>query len=153
MQARDFLLWLCRQLGIHVNLPKSSLDSSQTQDYLGMTITTSPLRVFPTLKRVQKLSLLLQEFLSDCQHPVLVWRCLLGVMSSMSVLVPGARLRMRSLQLRLNATGSLLLEEDLVSWDDCCLPDLRWWSEESHLQGRSFSRRGSPRPLHVFGCL
>ena len=41
---------------------------------------------------------------------------------------------MRSLQLRLNAAGSLLLEGDLDSWDDCCLPDLLWWSEDSHLR-------------------
>ena len=46
MRAKDFLLWLCHHMGIHVNLPKSSLDPSQTQDYLGMTIQTSPLRVF-----------------------------------------------------------------------------------------------------------
>ena len=133
VRVRDFLHWLCCCLGIMINVPKNSLDPSRTRDYLGMTISTSPLRVFPTLKRVQKLSLLLQEFRSDRQHPVSVWRRLLGVMSSMLALVPGARLHMRSLQLRLNAPGPFLLEEDLVSWDDCCLPDLRWWSEESHL--------------------
>ena len=98
-----------------------------------MTVTTSPLRVFPTLKRVQKLSLLLQEFRSDRLHPASVWRRLLGVMSSMSAIVPGARLRMRSLQLRLNASGPLVLDEDFVSWDDGCLRDLQWWSEESHI--------------------
>ena len=98
-----------------------------------MTITTSPLRVFPTLNRVQKLSLLLQEFRSDRLHPVSVWRRLLGVMSSMSAIVPGALLHMRSLQLRLNASGPLAPNEDLVSWDDVCLRDLRWWSDESHL--------------------
>ena len=32
VRARDFLLWLCRQLRIHINLPKSSLDPSQTRD-------------------------------------------------------------------------------------------------------------------------
>ena len=93
VRARDFLLWLCCRLGIMINLPKSSLDSSQTQDYFGMTISTSPLRVFPTLKRVQRWSLPLQEFRSDPQHPVSVWRRLLGVMSSMSALIPGPRLR------------------------------------------------------------
>ena len=91
------------------------------------------LSVFPTLKRVQKLSILLQEFQSDSLHPVSVWRRLLGVMFSMSAIVPGARLRMRSLQLRLNASGPLLRDEDLVSWDDGCLRDLRWWSDDSHL--------------------
>ena len=132
VRARDFLLWLCLHLGIMINLSKSSLDLSQTQDYLGMTITTSPLRVFPTLKRVQKLSLLLHEFRSDHFHPVSVWRHLLGVMSFMSAIVPGARLRMRLLQLRLNASGPLVLEEDLISWDDGCLSNVWWWSEESH---------------------
>ena len=133
VRVRDFLLWLCHRLGIIVNPSKSSLVPTQTLEYLGMTIANSPLRIFPTLKRVQKLSLLLQEFQSDSLHPVSVWRRLLGVMSSMSAIVPGARLRMRSLQLRLNASGPLLRDEDLVSWDDGCLRDLQWWSDDSHL--------------------
>ena len=133
VRARDFLLWLCLRLGVIVNLSKSSLVPTQTLYYLGMTLETSPLRVFPTLKRVQKFSLLLQEFLSDRLHPVSVWRSLLGMMSSMSAIVPGSRLRMRSLQLRLNAAGHHLLDDHLVSWDDGCLRDLRWWSDKSHL--------------------
>ena len=51
----------------------------------------------------------------------------------MSDIVPGSRLRMRSLQLRLNAAGRLLLDSQLVSWDDTCLRDLRWWSDDSRL--------------------
>ena len=133
VRARDFLLWLCRHLGVIVNLSKSSLVQTQTLDYLGMTLETFPLRVFPTLKRVQKFSLLLQAFLSDRLQPVSVWRSLLGMMSSMSAIVPGSRLRMRSLQLRLNAAGPLLLDDLLVSWDDGCLRDLRWWSGDCHL--------------------
>ena len=133
VRARDFLLWLCRLLGVIVNLSRSSLVPTQTLDYLGMALETSPLRIFPTLKRVQKFSLLLQEFLSDRLHPASVWRSLLGMMSSMSAIVPGSRLRRRSLQLRLNAAGPLLLDGDLVSWDDGCLRDLRWWSDDSHL--------------------
>ena len=105
VRARDFLLWLCRLLGIIVNPSKSSLIPTQTLDYLGMTLVTSPLRVFPTLKRVQKFSLLLQDFLFDRLHPVSVWQSLLDMMSSMSAIVPGSRLRMRSLQLRLNVAG------------------------------------------------
>ena len=111
-----------------------------------MTLATSPLRVFPTVKRVQKLSLL-QEFQSDRLHPVSVWRRLLGVMSSLSAIVLSTRLRMRSLQLRLNASGPLLREEDLVSWDDGFLRDLRWWSEDSPSLSRPSSWHGPPRPL------
>ena len=131
VRARDFLLWLCRLLGIIVNPSKSSLVPTQTLDFLGMTLVTSPLRVFPTLKRVQKFSLLLQDFLSDRLHPVSVWRSLLVMMSPMSAIVPGSCLRMRSLQLRLNAAGPLLLGGDLVSWDDGCLRDLSLFSDAS----------------------
>ena len=133
VRARDFLLWLCRLLGIIVNPSQSSLVLTQTLDYLGVTLETSPMRVFPTLKRVQKFSLLLQDFRADRLHPVSVWRSLLGMMSFMSAIVPGPRLRMVSLQLRLNAAGPLLVDGDLVSWDDGCLRDLRWWSNKSHL--------------------
>ena len=64
VRARDLLLWLCQELGIWVNPSKSSLDPSQKLDYLGMSLQTRPLRVFPTQKRVLKLSSLLQEFVS-----------------------------------------------------------------------------------------
>ena len=133
VRARDFLLWLCQELGIHVNLPKNSLTPAQSIDYLRMRIQTSSLRVFPTLKQVQKLSSLVQDFLSCWHHPLSVWRQLLGVMSSVSSLVPRARLCMWFLQLRLNVVGSRLVDYNLVSWDDFCLSDLRWWSNDSHL--------------------
>ena len=68
VRAKHFLLCVCQQLGIKVNLPKSSLTPTQSIDYLGMRIQTSPLRVFLTLKRVQKLSSLVQTFLSNCHH-------------------------------------------------------------------------------------
>ena len=133
VRARDFLLWLCRELGIRVNAAKSSLTPTQSLDYLGMTLVTAPLRVFPTLKRRQKLAALLSIFLSDRLQPVSVWRQLLGVMSSLSSLVPGSRLRMRSLQLRLNLSTRLLSDSDLVAWDSSCLEDLQWWSVDDHL--------------------
>ena len=132
VRLRDFLLWLCQELVVWVNLSKGSLDPSQTLDYLGMRLQARPLKVFPTPKRVQKLSFQLLEFVSCPQQPLTLWRQLLGVMSSMSSIVPGSRLRMRSLQMRLNTTGRLFPDSTSVSWDDSCL-DLRWWSEESHL--------------------
>ena len=38
VRARDFLLWLCQELGVQVNLEKSSLTPTQTLDYLGMRL-------------------------------------------------------------------------------------------------------------------
>ena len=52
----------------------------------------------------------------------------------MSALVPGSRLCMSSLQLRLNVVGPRLSDLNWFSWDDSCLSDLRWWSDTSHLQ-------------------
>ena len=78
VRARDFLLWLCHQLGIQINIPKSYLTPTQSLDCLGMTIRTVSLRVFPTLKHFQKLSSLLQSFMSDTVHPLSVCRQLLG---------------------------------------------------------------------------
>ena len=98
-----------------------------------MRLQTLPLRVFPTPKRVQKLSSLLHEFVSCQQQPLPLWHQLLGVMSSLSAIVLGSRLRVRSLQLRLNASGRRLPDSASVSWDESCHADLRWWSFEFYL--------------------
>ena len=134
VRARDFLLWLCQHLGVRVNIPKSLLTPMQTQDYLGITIQTTPLRVFRPSSGSRSSLFCSQDFLSTRSHPVSVWRQLLGIMSSMSALVPGSRLRMRSLQLRLNVVGRLQQDDFLVAWDSTCHRDLLWWSDVSHLQ-------------------
>ena len=124
-------------------LPSNSLlgarDSSQSsqdlshsfsaQDYLGMALQSSPLRVFPTQARVQKVLCLVDEFLSSRVQPLGLWRSLLGVMSSLSTL----RLRMRSLQHRLQVSCHQESPTEPVSWDDSCPKDLLWWSDPSHL--------------------
>ena len=56
-----------------------------------------------------------------------------GVMSSLASIVLGARLLMRSFQLRMNSTGRLLADSDTVAWDSSCQEDLQWWSDDSHL--------------------
>ena len=86
-RARDFLLGLCLELGVQVNLSKSSLTPSQSLDYLGMTLRTSPLRAFPTQTRVRKVLSLVEEFSSSREQPLSRWRSLLGVMSSLSTCV------------------------------------------------------------------
>ena len=68
--ARDFLLWLCHELGIRINLAKSSLTSTQSLDCLGTRLQMSPLKVFPTPKRVLKLSSHVHRFLSRRAHPL-----------------------------------------------------------------------------------
>ena len=133
VRAKDFLLWLCQELGVLVNLSKSSLTPTQSLDYLGMRLQTLPLRVFPTPKRVLKLNSLLAEFTSCQLQPLPLWRQLLGVMSSLASIVPGSHLRMRSLQLWLNYASRLLTDSDSATWDSSCHEDLQWWSDETHL--------------------
>ena len=68
-------------------------------------------------KRVLKLASLFSKFTSCHLQPLPLWRQLLGVMLSLSSIVPGSLLRMRSLQLRLNSAGCLLTDSDSISWD------------------------------------
>ena len=133
-RARDLLLWLCNELGVQVNLVKSSLTPTQTLDYLGMTLQSTPLRAFPSQARIRKVLSLVEEFSSSGEQPLSLWRSLLCVMSSLSALVPGSRLRMRSLQFRLNVAGPQASGDALISWDDSCHIDLRWLSVASRLE-------------------
>ena len=132
-RARDFLLQLCADLGIQVNLSKSSLQSTQRLDYLGMTLQSTPLRAFPTQARIHKVLCLVDEFSSSPEQPLSLWRSLLGVMSSLSTLIPGSRLRMWSLQHRLLVSRPLESPAALISWDAACRRDLKWWSVPFHL--------------------
>ena len=101
-----------------------------------MTLQASPLRAFPTQARIWKVLSLVEEFSSSRQQPLATWRSLLGVMSSMSALIPESQLRMRSLQLCLNVAGPQTSKDVLVSWDDSCLLDLWWWSVATYLEVR-----------------
>ena len=134
-RARDFLLLLCADLGIQINSAKSSLQPSQRLDYLGMTLQSTPLRAFPTQARIHKVKVLclIDEFSSSPKQPLSLWCSLLGVMSSLSTLIPGSRLRMRSLQHRLLVSRPRESPTTLVSWDASYRRDLQWWSVPSHL--------------------
>ena len=56
----------------------------------------------PSQPRVEKLCLTVEEFLSCDTQPTSLWRKLLGILSSLTAIIPGRRLRMRSLQLCLH---------------------------------------------------
>ena len=71
--------------------------------------------------------------MSSRRHPAPLWRSLLGRMSSLSLLVPGSRLCMRSLQLCLKRSWDFRNEDSVIDWDASCLEDLRWWSVDSNL--------------------
>ena len=103
LQARDRLLQVCEDLGLQVNFRKSSLILSQDMTYLGMQIQSVRFFAKPTATRVENLLKIIEEFLSSPAPPAALWRRLLGHLSSLTLLVMGGMLRMRSLQIRLRS--------------------------------------------------
>ena len=121
------VLDLCQELGIVVNPEKSNLVPSQVVLYLGVVLNTQYFLASPSPDRVSRLLSTAGEFLSSALPPASVWLSLLGMLSSMAHLVPGGRLRMRSLQLCLHWSGDRVDQSTPVAWSPDCLRDLQWW--------------------------
>ena len=130
LQSRDRLLAVCTELGIQVNLTKSSLVPSQSIVYLGMEILSLPFIARPTPTRADNLIRLIEEFLSTPSPPAFLWLRLLGHLSSLILLVPGGMIRMRLLQLCLKDQWDFLDDQFQVSWSPLCREDLLWWSRK-----------------------
>ena len=128
LQARDRLLPVCEELRQQVNFKKSSLIPSQDMTYLGMQIQSVRFVAKPTETRVENLLRIIEEFLSSPGPPAALWRRLLGHLSSLTLLVKGGMLRMRSLQIRLRSRWDFRDELLRIPWDPRCKEDLLWWS-------------------------
>ena len=115
LQSRDRLLTICTELGIQVNLTKSSLVPTQSLVYLGMEIRSLHFIAQPTPVRVSNLLRLIEEFLSTPSPQASLWRRLLGHLSSLTLLVSGGMLRMRLLQLCLKDQWDFLDDQFQVS--------------------------------------
>ena len=112
---------------IVVNPEKSRLEPSQVLQYLGVVIDTRSFRASPSSDRVARLKSAAGEFLSCADPPANTWLLLLGMLSSLSHLVPGGRLRVRSLQLCLHRSWDRGDQSVRIPWSPDCLRDLRWW--------------------------
>ena len=133
LQSRDKLLSLCTELGIQVNLTKSSLVPTQSLVYLGMEIQSLPFIARPTPVRVSNLLRLIEEFLST-PSPASLWRRLLGHLLSLTLLGSGWMLQMRLLQLCLKDQWDFLDDQFQVSWSPLCREDLLWWARVGQLR-------------------
>ena len=121
------VLQLCHELGVVVNPQQSNLVPSQVVLYLGVVIDSASFRVFPSAERISRLQSTAAEFQSCASPTAGLWLSLLGVLSSLAHLVPGSRLRMRSLQLCLHCSWD---RQDLVApvyQSMECLRDIQWW--------------------------
>ena len=121
------VLHLCHELGIVINPQKSNLVPSQVVQYLGVVIDATSFRASPSQERISKLQSTAEEFRSSASPPASLWLSLLGVLSSLAHLVPGGRLRMRSLQICLHRSWDRQDLEAPVSASVECLRDLQWW--------------------------
>ena len=94
--------------------------------YLGMLLSSTLYRAFPTEKRQLKFRSFAQNFLLT-QLPVKAWETLLGMMSSLLDLVVGGRLRMRPLQFRLQEMKALNLPEETdYTVPSECIDAINW---------------------------
>ena len=130
------VLDLCRELGIVVNPAKSHLVPSQVVQYLGVVIDSRSFRASQSSERVARLRSTADAFLSCADPPASTWLSLLGMLSSLSHLVPGGRLRVRSLQLCLHRLWDRGDQSVQIPWSQDCLRDLRWWLDLPRLSLR-----------------
>ena len=121
------VLQLCHELGIVVFPQKSNLVPSQVVQYLGVVIASTSVRASPSVERISRLRSTAAEFHSCASPTATLWLSLLGVLSSLAHLVPGGRLRIRSLQLCLNRSWDRQDLEAPVFASMECLRDLQWW--------------------------
>ena len=121
------VLQLCHELGIVVNPQKSNLVPSQVVQYLGVVIDSTSFRASPSVERISRLQSTAAEFQSCASPTASLWLSLLGVLSLLAHLVPGGRLRMRSLQLCLHRSWDRQDLEAPVYASMECLRDLQWW--------------------------
>ena len=90
-------------------------------------------RASPAQKRVLKLLSIGEEFLSCERQPTSAWLELLGVLASLIQLIPGGRLRMRSLQFCLSRSWDFSDQSLLIRWNTDAQEDLQWWLDQSLL--------------------
>ena len=101
-------------------------------------------RASPSPDRIARLLSTAGEFLSSADPPASTWLSLLGMLSSLSHLVPGGRLRVRSLQLCLQRSWGRGGQSVRVPWSQDCLRDLRWWLHLPRLSLRVSLQQVSP---------
>ena len=85
----------------------------------------------PTATWVGNLLKIIGEFLSSPAPTAALWRRLLGHLSSLTLLVKGGMLRMRSLQIRLRPRWDFRDELLRIPWNPLCQEDLLWsWATQ-----------------------
>ena len=133
-----------KELGLLINWEKSNLIPSQTAVYLGMTIDTIKFHVNLSQKRITKALAIFNQFMSATSLRAKQWQVMLGHMTSLESLTPGARLRMRQFQfyLKENWNRSTDSETTLISVPTFLKEELKWWINPLNLtKGKSLKNQ------------
>ena len=138
---------LAASLGFIINEDKSRPIPSQFPTFLGASLDLRRGLAYPTKERVTNLHQCVCLFLPRQAAPARAWLRLLGLMASMTDIVPSCRLRMRPIQLHLLACyrpkfDDIDMPVPIVDW---LKPHLRWWTNQANLlKGQPFR---PPKPI------
>ncbi|CAC5377945.1 unnamed protein product [Mytilus coruscus] len=136
---REKCLNLIVSLGFIVNKEKSNLIPSQSVTYLGGVFHLEKGLIFPTLERIEKLQMLIQN-MQTVKTVALDFLRILGVMASCIQLIPKARLYMRPIQLHLLSFWNPICKDMTVEipFTQHLKSHLSWWTNAVNtLKGRS----------------
>ena len=170
-RQRDLTLFWVNILGFLVNEGKSQLIPTQFPAFLGSTLDLINMLVFPSEKRVVKVSCLASSLLARGPQPAKTWQKLLGHLSSLGELVPMAVTHTRQIQLMLHSQWTQVSDSPYIRiyLDHESVSELEWWAGRLSVPqarsdyddsygclhggvGRSPRRLGDLRPVVVGLC-
>ena len=136
------LFWV-NKLGFLVNKGKSQLIPTQFPAFLGSTLDLINMLIFPSEKRVVKVSHLASSLLAWSPQLAKTWQKLSGHLSSLCELVPMAVTHTRHIQLMLHSQWTQVSDSPYLQIysDHESLRELEWWASRANLMvGRPFLR-------------
>ena len=142
-RQRDLTLFWVNKLGFLVNEGKSQLIPTQFPAFLGSTLDLINMLIFPSEKRVVKVSRLASSLLARSPQPAKTWQKLSGHLSSLPELVPMAVTHTRHIQLMLHSQWMQVSDSPYIRIypDHESLRELEWWASRANLTvGRPFLR-------------
>ena len=134
LNQTEWLLALCKTLGLRINLEKSEL-TPRDFIFVGYQYKTQINRVYPTQKRIEQIQQKATLFLNSQALPARQWLSLTGLLTATEKLVPMGKTHMRDLQYCLKRQWKQT-ETNLnqsVQIDHLARTELRWWYDTTNL--------------------
>ena len=135
LNQTEWLLALCKSLGLRINLEKSELTPTRDFIFVGYQYRTQINRVYPTQKRIEQIQQKATLFLNSQALPARQWLSLTCLLTATEAIVPMGRTRMRDLQYSLKRQWKQT-ETNLnqsVQIDHLARTELRWWYNTTNL--------------------